>query len=49
MSLSLGGTWYQVDMVCQHILHCYYVTMTDTTSCRAADSSVSEIENRYHL
>ena len=24
-------------------------TVTDTTSCRTADSAVSEIENRHHL
>ena len=24
-------------------------TVTDTTSCRTADSCVSEIENRHHL
>ena len=24
-------------------------TVTDTTSCRTADSSVSETENRHHL
>ena len=25
------------------------VLVTDTTSCRTADSAVSEIENRHHL
>ena len=24
-------------------------TVTDTTSCRTADSAVNEIENRHHL